>query len=93
MVPFGGVGKVMGIRPSAMNPNYCRSCFEAMPTTTHEREVGVLFADLRGFTSWSETHSSSDAADLVSRFYANANRALTSDDAFVDFIGNQVMAI
>jgi adenylate cyclase len=64
-----------------------------MPTTTHEQEVGVLFADLRGFTSWSETHSSSDAADLVSRFYASANRVLTSDDAFVDFIGDQVMAI
>jgi len=30
MVPFGGVGKVFGIRPSAANPNYCRSCFEAM---------------------------------------------------------------
>jgi adenylate cyclase len=93
MVPFAGVGKVMGIRPSAMNPNYCRSCFEAMPTGTHEREIGVIFADMRGFTSWSETHSSSDAADLVSRFYANANRALTSDDAFVDFIGDQIMAV
>jgi adenylate cyclase len=93
MVPFGGVGKAFNIRPSAANPNYCRSCFEAMPTSTHEMEVGVLFADLRGFTSWSETHSSSDAADLVSRFYASANRALTSDDAFVDFIGDQVMAI
>ncbi|MBR0719895.1 hypothetical protein JQ632_39000 [Bradyrhizobium liaoningense] len=53
----------------------------------------MLFADLRGFTSWSETHSSSDAADLVSRFYASANRVLTADDAFVDFIGDQVMAI
>jgi adenylate cyclase len=93
MVPFGGAGKLFGIRPSAANPNYCRSCFEAMPTTTHEQDVGVLFADLRGFTSWSETHSSSDAADLVSRFYASANRALTSDDAFIDFIGDQVMAI
>jgi adenylate cyclase len=93
MVPFGGVGKVIGIRPSAQNPNYCRSCFEALPTTTHELEVGVLFVDLRGFTSWSETHSSSAAADLVSRFYASANRALTSDDAVVDFIGDQVMAI
>jgi adenylate cyclase len=93
MVPFGGVGKVFGIRPSAANPNYCRSCFEAMPITTLELEVGVLFADLRGFTSWSETHSSRDAAALVSRFYASANRVLTSDDAFVDFIGDQVMAI
>jgi adenylate cyclase len=68
MVPFGGTGKVFGIRPSAANPNYCQSCFEAMPITTHEQEVGLLFADVRGFTSWSETHSSSDAADLVSRF-------------------------
>jgi adenylate cyclase len=93
MVPFAGVGKVMRIKPSAMNPNYCRSCFEAMPTKTHEQEIGVLFADMRGFTSWSETHSSSEAADLVSRFYAHANRALTSDDAFVDFIGDQVMAV
>ncbi|MBW7966626.1 adenylate/guanylate cyclase domain-containing protein [Bradyrhizobium sp. BR 10261] len=93
MVPFGGLGKVFGIRPSPPNPNYCRSCFEALPTTTHELEVGVLFADLRGFTSWSETHSSSAAADLVSRFYARANRVLTSDDALVDFIGDQVMAI
>ena len=93
MVPFAGVGKVIGIRPSALNPNYCRSCFEALPTITHELEVGVLFADLRGFTSWSETHSSRDATALVSRFYASAHRVLTSDDAFVDFIGDQVMAI
>ncbi|SFJ44126.1 adenylate/guanylate cyclase domain-containing protein [Bradyrhizobium sp. Gha] len=93
MVPFGGLGKVFGIRPSPPNPNYCRSCFEALPTTTHELEVGVLFADLRGFTAWSETHSSSAAADLVSRFYDRANRVLTTDDALVDFIGDQVMAI
>ncbi|MDA9409211.1 adenylate/guanylate cyclase domain-containing protein [Bradyrhizobium sp. CCBAU 45384] len=93
MVPFGGLGKVFGIRPSPPNPNYCRSCFEALPTTTHELKVGVLFADLRGFTSWSETHTSSAAADLVSAFYARANRVLTSDDALVDFIGDQVMAI
>src|SRR5262245_57224850 len=93
MVPFSGVGKVIGIRPSALNPNYCRSCFEALPTKTHELEVGVLFADLRGFTSWSEIHNSSDAADLVSRFYASANRVLTSDDAFLAYIGGQVMAI
>ncbi|MCG2631064.1 adenylate/guanylate cyclase domain-containing protein [Bradyrhizobium sp. WYCCWR 13023] len=93
MVPFGGLGKVFGIKPSPPNPNYCRSCFEALPTTTHELEVGILFADLRGFTSWSETHSSSDAAELVSRFYARANRVLTADDALVDFIGDQIMAI
>ena len=91
--PFGGLGKVIGIRPSAGNPNYCRSCFEALPTTTHEHEVGVLFADLRGFTSWSESHGAREAADLVTRFYKISNRALSVDDAFIDFIGDQVMAI
>src|SRR5579872_1117129 len=90
---FGGVGKAIGIRPSAANPNYCRSCFDALPTTTHELDVGLLFADLRGFTAWSESHGSREAAELVTRFYATSNRALTVDDAFIDFIGDQVMAI
>ena len=53
----------------------------------------MLFADLRGFTSWSESRDSRDATDLVIRFYAISNRALTVDDAFIDFIGDQVMAI
>ena len=89
--PFGGVGKVIGVRTSSTNPNYCRSCFDALPTTTYELGVGILFADLRGFTAWSESHGA--AADLVIRFYATSNRALTVDDAFIDFIGDQVMAI
>jgi adenylate cyclase len=91
--PFGGVGKVMAIRPSSANPNYCRSCFDALPTATYELDVGMLFADLRGFTSWSESRDSRDATDLVTRFYATSNRVLTVDDAFIDFIGDQVMAI
>ena len=33
------------------------------------------------------------AADLVTRFYATSNRVLTVADAFIDFIGDQVMAI
>lgn len=91
--PFGGVGKAIGIRPSSANPNYCRSCFDALPTTTYEVDVGMLFADLRGFTSWSESRDSREATDLVTRFYATSNRVLTVDDAFIDFIGDQVMAI
>lgn len=91
--PFGGIGKMIGIRPASANPNYCRSCFEALPTTTYELDVGILFADLRGFTAWSESRGSREAADLVTRFYATSNRALTVDDALIDFIGDQVMAI
>lgn len=92
-VPFGGVGKLIRIKPSAKNPNFCRSCFEALPTKSHECEVGVLFADIRGFTSWTESHSPEEAADALAQFYAIANRVLTGDDALVDFIGDQVMAL
>lgn len=92
-VPFGGVGKLIGIRPSAKNPNFCRSCFEGLPTQTHEMATGVLFADIRGFTAWTEAHPTADAAETLTRFYAMANRVLTSDDAFVEFVGDQVMAL
>ena len=92
-VPFGGIGKYIGVRPSAKNPNYCRSCFEGLPTQTHEMKVGVLFADIRGYTSWAETHGTANAAETLSRFYEVANRTLTSDDAFVEFVGDQVMAL
>jgi adenylate cyclase len=91
--PFGGVGKAIGIRPSSANPNYCRSCFEALPTATYELDVGIIFVDLRGFTAWSESHGSREAADLVTRFYAISNGVLTVDDALIDFIGDQAMAI
>jgi adenylate cyclase len=92
MVPFGGVGKLMRIKPSGKNPNFCRSCFEGLPSKAHEMETGVLFADIRGFTSWTESHAPREAADALTRFYAIANRVLTSDDAFVEFVGDQVMA-
>jgi adenylate cyclase len=56
-------------------------------------QVGVLFADIRGFTAFSEKSSSAAAADGLSRFYAVANRVLTRDDALVEFVGDQVMAL
>ncbi len=55
-------------------------------------ECGVLFADIRGFTAWSEKRSPAEAAEELTRFYSTANRVLTRDDAFVEFVGDQVMA-
>jgi adenylate cyclase len=93
LVPFGGVGKLIGIKPSRKNPDFCTDCIEAAPVGTYEREVGVLFADIRGFTEWSETRSPAEVADRLTRFYALASRVLTRDDSFVEFIGDQVMAL
>jgi adenylate cyclase len=92
-VPFGGVGKLIGITPSRKNPDFCTDCIETAPIGTYEREVGVLFADIRGFTAWSEGRSSTEVADGLTRFYALASHVLTRDDALVEFIGDQVLAL
>ncbi|NOD32690.1 MULTISPECIES: adenylate/guanylate cyclase domain-containing protein [Ruegeria] len=93
LVPFRGFGKVLGIKPSSENPNFCRSCFEGLPTKTLDAEVGLLFADMRGFTPWSEEHSPAEAADMLTRFYCIAEKEIARDDALIEFIGDQVMAI
>src|SRR5262249_22614574 len=93
LVPFGGLGKLLGIKPSRKNPDFCTDCIEGAPVGTYEREVGVLFADIRGFTEWAEKRSPVEVTERLTRFYALASRVLTRDDAFVEFIGDQVMAL
>jgi adenylate cyclase len=56
-------------------------------------EIGVLFADIRGFTAWSETASTTEATKRLERFYQLACRVLGRDDALVEFVGDQVMAL
>ena len=93
LLPFGGMGRWFGFRPSRKNPNFCQSCIEAAPLGGHEARVGVLFADIRGFTSFSEANGPTAAADLLSRFYTLASDVLSEDDALVELVGDQVMAL
>ena len=93
LVPFGGVGRILRIHPSRKNPNFCTDCLESAPLGVHEMEVGILFADLRGFTAWAEKHSPDAVAAGLTQFYALASRVLTRDDALLEFIGDQVMAL
>lgn len=93
LVPFGGLGRWLGIRPSRKNANFCQSCIEAAPLGVHEGRAGVLFADIRGFTPYSEVHGPSAAAEALSRFYAVASDVLSADDALVELVGDQVMAL
>jgi adenylate cyclase len=93
-VPFGGLGRLLGIRPSRMNSNFCRGCFESAPMGGYETEVGVLFADARGFTAWATDQAPTEVAAALNRFYKGATAVLMAHDAIIDkFVGDEVMAI
>ncbi len=93
LVPFGGIGKALRIEPSKKNPNFCQSCIEAAPFGVYEMETGVLFADIRGFTAWSEQHEPREVSERLATFHRIATRVFTRDDALVQHVGDQVMVL
>src|SRR2546421_5135505 len=78
--PYGGAGgrimRRLGFAPSRKNPTLCNTCFEKAPMGGVEMEIGVLFADVRGFTSLAERTSPGEVAELLNRFYAVASHVL-----------------
>ena len=93
LFPFRGVGTLLHVEPSSKNPNFCQSCIESAPFGVYDMEIGVLFADVRGYTEWAERHTPREAADRMTAFYKVANRVFTADDVLVEFIGDQVMVL
>jgi adenylate cyclase len=95
--PFAGVGgKVLGplgYRPSRKNPNICSTCVELAPPGGMTGEVGVLFADLRGFTADSEQRSPAETNEELRRFYAHAEGVLFPEALIDKLIGDEVMAL
>lgn len=95
--PFGGLGarlvRPFGYRPSRKNPNVCASCVETAPPGGMTAEVGVAFADLRGFTSRSEGQSPAQTSDELRRFYAHAEKVFFPEALIDKVIGDEVMAL
>ena len=95
--PFAGLGsrlvKPLGYRPSRKNPTFCDTCIEASPPGGMTTEVGVLFADLRGFTRLSEQSDPETVSALLRRFYASAERVLFPEAIIDKLIGDEVMAL
>ena len=95
--PYGGVGgRIMrrfGFGPSRKNPTLCNTCFEKAPMGGVEMEIGVLFADVRGFTSLAEQMAADDVAGLLNRFYASATDVLSRSAIIDKLIGDEVMAL
>ena len=58
------------------------------------RLVSVLFADLVGFTAWSESRDAEETRDLLSRYFDLARTLVTRYGGTVEkFIGDAVMAV
>jgi adenylate cyclase len=95
--PFAGPGRFvvrpLGFRPSRKNPTICATCVEASPPGGTTLYTGVLFADLRGFTSRTETTDAADVAWLLRRFYGCAERVLFPEAIIDKVVGDQVMAL
>jgi adenylate cyclase len=59
-----------------------------------DRDISVLFADLVGFTTLSETLAPSEVASLLNRFFSAMTDAIFAEEGTVDkFIGDAILAV
>ncbi len=66
---------------------------EAWHDRGETREMTVLFADIRGFTTLSETLSAGELRDLLNRFFTPMTRVLFEHGATIDkYVGDMIMA-
>lgn len=61
--------------------------------TLTRRERAVLFADIRGFTRWSDARSPEEVVELVNRYYQCAERALGNRAVKYKFSADEIMAV
>ncbi len=83
----------IGFAPSRKNPRLCSQCFEKAPMGGAEMRVGILFADVRGFTALAERQAPDAVADLLNQFYASAVDVLCEHAIIDKLVGDQVMAL
>lgn len=57
------------------------------------REVTVLFSDLRGFTTFSEQRDPQEVVGILNDYLAAVTDVLVDADAVIDYLGDGVMAV
>src|SRR3990170_2549790 len=90
--------RVFGIRPSRMNPNTCTVCelmfTRVMKARKSTVDVSVLFADLRGYTTLSQSLSADTVSSLLDVFYDECAAAIWEFDGLLNkTVGDAIMAI
>ncbi|NJN03944.1 MAG: response regulator [Leptolyngbyaceae cyanobacterium RM1_1_2] len=59
-----------------------------------EREMSVLFADIRGFTAMSEAMTPEDTFQFINAFFRRMEPAIVNNGGFIDkYMGDAVMAL
>ncbi len=57
------------------------------------QEVSIFFADIRGFTSYSEVHSAVEVVDAINVIFGLVHGVISSNDGIVDkYMGDAVMS-
>lgn len=90
--------RAVGLKPSRMNPNTCTFCELAFKKIMRARNVTidatVMFADLRGYTSLTETLAPEAMSELLDTFYDACGEAIWAQDGLLNkTIGDAVMAV
>jgi class 3 adenylate cyclase len=101
-VPLRGIlsmpFRAFGIRPSRMNPNTCTVCELMFTRVMRSRKITIdatiLFADLRGYTSLSQTLPAEAVSGLIDTFYDECSSAIWEYDGLLNkTIGDAIMAV
>ena len=70
------------------------SVTEAQPGDAVQRQITVLFSDIRGFTSMAERRSPRAIFDLLNTYFEHMTPAIERHGGFIDkFIGDAIMAL
>lgn len=96
--PFSVPFRVFGIKPSRMNPNTCTICEMAFSKIMKARAVTIdatiMFADLRGYTTLTQTVGQAGLSKLLDTFYDDCADAIWRYDGLLNkTIGDAVLAI
>lgn len=90
--------RAFGVRPSRMNPNTCTLCELMFTKVMRARKISIdatiMFADLRGYTSLSQSLSPDAISGLLDAFYDECANAIWAYDGLLNkTIGDAVMAV
>jgi adenylate cyclase len=96
--PLSAPFRLFGIKPSRMNPNTCTICEMAFSRVMKARAVTidatVMFADLRGYTTLTQSIDQNALTSLLDAFYDECATAIWRHDGLLNkTIGDAVFAI